>query len=94
MAEKRQQVAMQCKAVSHLADALAAIHEDQEAMIKNASPDDWLVDRIGNRTARIMNTLGDILNGMDAVEDSDAWMDPVFEEAKRQFPQATESPHE
>jgi hypothetical protein len=34
-----------------------------------------------------METLGDILNGMNAVDEKeDAWLDPIFREAQRLWP--------
>lgn len=46
----------------------------------------------GARTACQMEILGDILNGMDAVDDAeDGWLSPVFEEAHRMFPVAAKS---
>lgn len=34
----------------------------------------------------IMMSLGDLLSNMDALEDRDEWMDPLFEELQRRYP--------
>lgn len=48
---------------------------------------DQLLDIVGQRTAHVMNVLGDILNDMDAVDDdADGWMEPIFAEAQRLWP--------
>jgi hypothetical protein len=93
MDEKRKQVADQCRVVAHLAKAIWEVYSDKARMFASdmTGPND-IVDLVGNNSARHMNKLGDILNGMDAVEDDDAWTDPIFERAKQQFPQqATET---
>jgi hypothetical protein len=90
MDEKRKQVADQCRVVAHLAKAIWEVYSDKARMFASdmTGPND-IVDLVGNNSARHMNKLGDILNGMDAVEDDDAWTDPIFERAKQQFPEAT-----
>lgn len=89
MDAKRKQVADQCRAVVHLCKALAEVNEDQARMFDDeACPGlDRLVDSIGNRTARHMELLGNILNGMDANDEADDWLDPIFEKAHQLFPQ-------
>lgn len=85
-AEKQAQVSAQCRAVAHLARALAQVHEDKARLLDlpQAYPP---VDFVGKSTARYMETLGDILNGMDAVDEKeDAWLDPIFREAQRLWP--------
>lgn len=75
---KRQQVADQCKVVAHLAGALAKVHLDYEKLIREKAFD-GLVEQIGVRTSSIMEELGDILNGMDAVSEEDEWTHPIFD---------------
>lgn len=89
MDPRRKQVADQCRAVAHLAKALAEVNEDWARMFadEDCSGPDALVETIGDRTARHMELLGNILNGMDAVDEADEWMDPVFQEAHRLWPQ-------
>jgi hypothetical protein len=86
--EKSKQVALQCRAVAHLAKALTEVYTDYETMFAsgNYPAGDAFVEHIGSRTAALMETLGDILNGMDAVEDEDAWMEPVFKKAHDLWP--------
>ena len=45
-----------------------------------------LVEQAGERTAAFMETLGDMLNGMDAASDEDEWTVPIFAEAQRIWP--------
>lgn len=91
MDDRRKQVAEQCKAVAHMAAALAEVYRvkaDNFANEANKGPDQ-LVDLVGNWSAGHMETLGNILNGMDAVDgDEDDWMEPVFREAQRLWPQS------
>lgn len=83
--DKQKQVIEQCKAVAHLAESLAKVHRDY-IRIMDHSPS--LVEQVGQRTANFMEKLGDMLNAMDAVDPAeDAWLDPIFEEAHRLWPQ-------
>ncbi|AZO45916.1 hypothetical protein EJ076_34955 [Mesorhizobium sp. M7D.F.Ca.US.005.01.1.1] len=83
--ELMKQIANQCRVVAHLADALSGIHHDYERMylgeVSEGAKD--IADIVGKRTAQIMETLGDILNGMDAVTEEDDWTHPIFREANR-----------
>jgi hypothetical protein len=84
--EKRKQVALQCKAVAHLAKAVADVYDHRAMRLEiNAVVGD--VDLIGKWSANAMEVLGEMLNGMDAVDESDDWMKPVFREAQRLWPQ-------
>jgi len=56
-----------------------------------AGPQD-IAEIIGNRSALLMEQLGDILNGMDAAEDDVEWMEPIFKAAHAQFPQRKTKP--
>jgi hypothetical protein len=87
---KRKQVADQCRAVAHLATALAQVSEDWAKMLAAPSGADELLDMVGDRSAGHMETLGDILNGMDAIDDDDGWIDPIFEKSHEMFPQQDE----
>ncbi len=82
--ETMKQIVDQCKVVAHLARALATVHDDYATIFASGDkgPQD-IADSVGRRTARIMETLGDILNGMDAVSDGDEWTSPIFREANR-----------
>jgi len=70
-----------------MAKALAEIHE-QVALTIHLHPDDVMLDFRGTRSRYLMEMLGDALNNMDAVADEDAWMNPVFEQARKMFPLA------
>lgn len=90
MNEKRKQVALQCRAVAHMAQALAKVYADKERMFLSDTkgPDD-IIDIVGKWSASHMEDLGNILNGIDAADsDEDAWMEPVFLEAQRLYPAA------
>lgn len=63
--EKIQQVRDQCLAVAHLADAISAIYRDKQKMF-NMGHGRNVADLVGNMSARLMENLGDVLNGMDA----------------------------
>jgi hypothetical protein len=80
--EKRSQVIDQCKVVAHLADVLAKVHRDYEMLFVDGKFDN-LIDQVGRRTAGIMDDLGDILNGMDAVSADDDWTYPIFEKREQ-----------
>lgn len=88
--EKRKQVADQCKVVAHLATVLAGIHKDM-AMIFEAGHGDTIAEMTGEHTAHLMEALGDILNGMDAVDEGDGWTVPILAEAHRLWPQSREA---
>lgn len=79
------QVAIQCRAVAEMAQNLADVHRDYATLFAPGSPT-TIAELVGARTATFMETLGDMLNGMDAVEENDAWMVPVFAEAQRRWP--------
>src|SRR5690606_1410202 len=84
-ANKADQVRRQYLAVAHLAIALALVHEQLADSIALAPK---LVDLRGQRSASIMETLGDILNAMDANDPDDDWLNPVFEVAHKMWPDA------
>lgn len=87
--DKRKQVAEQCRVVVHLAEAIAGVYKDYASAFPTGDMD-RLIDQIGNRTARLMEKFGDILNGMDAVTEEDDWTAPIFAEAHRLWPQRPE----
>lgn len=82
------QVALQCKAVVHMAEAIAEVYRmKQNRHEAGGKAADDLADLVGRWSAETMETLGDILNGMDAVDDSvDGWIEPVIREAQRRWP--------
>lgn len=85
--EKRTQVEQQCRAVAHMAGALAEVSAALEKVPRTGIG----IDLIGDRTARHMEILGDILNGMDAVDEAeDGWITPVIRAAHTLWPQPNE----
>ncbi len=89
MDDKRKQVAAQCRAVAHMARTISEVYDDI-AKMHESGPGGWdeLTEIRGQRTAELLEELGDILNGMDAVTDEDAWVHPILEEAQRRWPTA------
>jgi len=84
MSDDQKQVALQCKAVAHLATAIAQIHTDYEKMFGDGKMS-GLADQVGKRTAAWMETLGEMLNSIDAAEEEDEWLEPIFREAQRRW---------
>lgn len=82
---KRHQAAHQCRVIVYLATAIARIETDMLQMIAHGRMD-GAIDFTGELSHRLMNTLGDVLNNMDAADDADKWMDLVFEKAREMFP--------
>ena len=85
--EKQKQVAEQCRAVAHMAGVIADVYS-QKVVIYNEVPNVPTTDLVGERTADLMEMLGDVLNGMDAVTEEDDWLMPIFAEAHRRWPRA------
>jgi hypothetical protein len=77
----------QCRAVVHMALSLAEVYVAR-ASILAASPN-APVELIGQSSAATMGYLGDLLSNMDAVEEGDEWLDPIFEAAQARWPDAT-----
>ena len=87
-----QQVADQCRAVSQLCKNMAEIHDAYAIMYSSihttgGKGPETIVNLVGDRSASFMEQIGDMLNGMDAADESDEWMEPIFREAQRLFPQ-------
>lgn len=85
--EKRKQVIDQCRVVHHMATVLAKMyHPSHLPSYYSGDAGSTLLDLAGLRTASMMESLGNILNGIDAVEDDDEWIDPIFDRAREMFP--------
>lgn len=84
---KAEQVQRQYQAVARLARSLADVHEEIGPAIPHMNS--GVVELMGKRSACIMETLGDILNGMDAATEDDADMDSIFDAARQMFPAET-----
>lgn len=84
--EKRLQVLNQCRVVKALAETIAGIRNDYMTLLSDPNCN-LPLDVVGNMTAMQMETLGDILNGMDANTEEDEWMTPIFRKAHEMFPQ-------
>jgi len=85
--DKRKQVADQCRVVAHLAKAIHEVYSDKTSMFasEDTGPND-IVDLVGKWSAAHMEQLGEILNGMDAVDGSDDWVNPIFRKAQKLWP--------
>jgi len=79
------QVVSQCRVVAHLATALASVYNHKaDAFEQGAWPTIWRLT--GEDSAALMETLGDILSYMDAVDNGeDGWTFPIFERAHELF---------
>lgn len=82
---KRQQVAAQCDAVVMLATELARAHSDY-AQLLQSEHGDQILDIVGQRTAVLMEMLGDILYEMDAQGPHTDVLAPIYERAHKMFP--------
>lgn len=94
--ELLKQVSDQCRVVAHLATSIASVHSDYARLMEDPACGGamrGIADQVGVRTASLMETLGNILNGMDAVTEDDDWTHPIFREAHRRWPQAAAQPH-
>lgn len=81
---KAEQVRRQYLTVARLARVLADVHEDIAPAVEHMN--EGVLDRMGYRSAHIMETLGDILNGMDAATEEESDLDQIFEMAQAIFP--------
>jgi hypothetical protein len=72
-----------------MARILENVYDDYAKIIKTWKGHN-LTTKVGMRTAHLLETLGDILNGMDAITEDDAWINPVIIEARRKWPQPSE----
>lgn len=90
-AKTREQVVAQYRVVAHLAKQVAIVHEQMaDTYADTRVPmDGRFIDMLGEWSAGRMETLGDMLNNMDAVDETeDAWTDPVFRVAHATWPQS------
>ncbi len=85
-AKTMQQVADQYRVVVHLARSLALVHEQSIEAYASRDQSATMIDILGARSASIMEKLGDILNGMDSVDDEDSWTNPIFAVAHATWP--------
>lgn len=88
--ENRKQVAEQCRAVAHMARAIAGVHDDYKQMFE-AGGLDSIMEIVGQRSAYLLEMLGDTLNGMDAVTEDDDWIGPVIRRAQELWPDAAKA---
>jgi len=88
---KQEQMVEQLKAVAHLGNAIGKLYEELALVYSSVPPRDGvLLDVIGNRTASMMEALGDMLNATDSAVEDDEWLTPIFEEAHRIWPQSNQ----
>jgi hypothetical protein len=71
--------------VAHLARALARVHDDYTTLATERVFTSIMHD-VGQRSAELMEMLGEALNNMDATSTEDEWTDPIFEAAQIAFP--------
>lgn len=87
MKDKRKQVSDQCRVVAHMAQAINQIYSDYTKLFREEKAMAALEEMVGERTACLMDDLGDILNGHDAVMPEDEWVNPIMERAREVFPE-------
>lgn len=78
----------QCRAVVHLALAVAEVYSSNALIVAN---DARLADQIGAASAEVMEYLGDTLNSTDATTEEDEWLEPIFEAAQERWPAAAQA---
>ena len=68
------------RVIAHLAKNIMGVSMDKAVLMAEGH---WPMHEFTvSLSYNAMNALGDILNGMDAVTEEDAWMNPVFERAR------------
>jgi hypothetical protein len=74
-------------AVAHLATQVMVIARETAALVRRNGDEDTALPLLEFTMRPMMECLGDLLDGLDAVEPSeDSWVNPVFEELHRRFP--------
>jgi hypothetical protein len=86
-AAKAKQVAEQCRVVRLLCASVSEAHRGY-AEILGVGCSAASLESIGRRSAHAMEALGELIKSMQADDEDDEWMLPVFAEARRLFPQA------
>lgn len=90
--EKLDQVAAQCRVVVHLCSAMIDLYKmHSELFASHNEGHAALADMLGERTAHLMEYLGDHLNEIDAVTGDDEWTDAIYARAHELFPVSEES---
>lgn len=74
------QVADQCRVVAHFAHLIGHVYADK-ARLAGADEAKTLHDMWLRQSADLIETFGNILNGMDAVTDEDEWTFPIVEKS-------------
>jgi hypothetical protein len=64
---------------------LADVHDDYATLLLHGGLSQ-IAESVGQRTAHLMEQLGEVLDGMDAASDEDDWTAPIFTEAQRRWP--------
>jgi hypothetical protein len=86
LADLRTQVGAQASVIAHMAKQIAKVYEELCEIYASSSNESFL-RMVGRDSADRMELLGNMMNNMDIVTDEDAWVDPIFEEANRLWPQ-------
>jgi hypothetical protein len=87
-AAKARQVAQQCRVVRLLCASVSEAHKGYAEML-GVGCSAASLESMGRRSARAMEALGGLIKAMGADDEDDEWMIPVFEEARRLFPSAS-----
>lgn len=84
-AAKAKQVAQQCRVVRLLCASVSEAHKGYAEML-GVGCSAASLESIGRRSAHAMEALGALIKSMQAEDEDDEWMIPVFQEARRLFP--------
>ena len=72
--------------VAHLATQVMTIARETAALARHSGDEKTVSPLLEFSMRPMMECLGDLLNGLDAVEPSDSWTNAVFKELHRRFP--------
>lgn len=82
---RAKQVALQCRVVRLLCASVSEAHKGYAEMLGIGCSAASL-ESMGRRSARAMEALAHVVKAMQLDDEDDEWMVPVFEEARRLFP--------
>lgn len=93
ISEKQIQLCHQCMQVARLAQEIANVHWELAVLHRSVPEKEGFVDYVGKLSHERMEALGNMLNGMDAVDPELSRISKsVFEGARKYFP--IESSHD
>jgi hypothetical protein len=88
----RNLVARQHNAIAAMCKNIAEVHE--QLAVLHVFSDMEFLRFLGKQYLSVMDTIGDIANNMDIVQESDAWIDDVFVDSRDTFSDGTQANQE